>query len=889
MAQTKRAFDEVRIPLAKMTFTPDVPSAALGPNEYNDGSNVETDIRGIRSVAGESATLPDGVPGTPTFISSGFRQPQSGITNDYYFIVATVEGYWWASNGETTSATASWRDITPGAKAQFTGRIDDGTAPGAGTVLTVSSLTSGSITVGQYVSGTDGITVVPGTKILAQVSGTPGGAGVYTVSISQEIAAGTFFRSSTFNYTQAQNITEAWSGTVPIFNDEQNPPMFWPEEEGVQYPQMVAYSNLFGADIANITFVDSNTQQIAFSNVFISTGSSISGTTLTVGTVTAGSIGIGQYLSGTGVVAGTRVLNNISGTGSGSTWTLSQTQTVSSTAIVGGPYPSAPYAAGDQISIVDVNNFYNGFYVVESSTMTTINYTATPGAAYPGGGTVNPRYQWNYNPNWSSVYAKWLRLYNTPNVGNILVAGNLTATTVEGEIEIYPITVQWSQQFGLNQVPATWEPTVLNVANQLDVPLRGESLDAFPCNGQLFLCSYWDTVVFSPINYSTTTTPILGVRLFTQGRGLLSSNCWANSDKMVYGIDARDVWVFNGQDFSSLGNQRVKNWFFNELDPLYVDRVFMQTNTQKNQIEIYYPTVEAINGVPNKMLSYRYDLDIWNAPRDVNSATFATESPRWEAVPFREWTNVASTAVTGTGTGARFNISQQGSRYKAYAVQGDIVVRGSGYVVGNTVKILGTALGGTTPTNDCIIEVTGVNGSGGITNIEVPTGLANGTYTYDPGSRLVVYARGDTDRRIVEKDVGYGFINDVNGVTDPIVSVFRRDNIKILEDYSGKLLVHRIMPEANNLLDTTGVPIDPAVNIGRIGNINVTIEGANSVGQAPQASTAITMATNTDTPWTQINQNAYRVNSLVLSNSSSSTIWQCSATTWQFTQTEDDR
>lgn len=889
MAQTKRAFDEVRIPLAKMTFTPDVPSAALGPNEYNDGSNVETDVRGIRSVAGETAILPDGVPGTATFISSGYRQPQAGVTNDYYFIVATTQGYWWASNGETTSATSSWRDITPGAKATFTGSIDDGTAPGAGTVLTVSSLTSGSITVGQYVSGTGTITVVPGTQVLAQVSGTPGGAGVYTVSISQELPAGSTFRSSTFNYSQAQNITEAWSGTVPIFNDEQNPPFFWPEEEGVQYPQMVLYSNLFGADIGNIAFVDATTQQITFDNIFTSTGSSIAGTTLTVGTLATGTIAIGQYISGTGVTVGTRVLNNISGTGSGSTWLLSTSQTVASTAITGGPYASAPYAAGDQISIVDINNFYDGFYVVVSSTMTTINYTASPGAAYPGGGTVNPRYQWNYDPNWSSVYAKWMRLYNTPNVGNILVAGNLTATTVEGDILHEPVTVIWSQQFGQNQVPATWEPTVLNVANALDVPLRGESLDAFPCNGQLFLCSYWDTVVFSPINYSTTTTPILGVRLFTQGRGLLSSNCWANSDKMVYGIDARDVWVFNGQDFSSLGNQRVKNWFYNELDPLYIDRVFMQSNTQKNQIEIYYPTVEAIDGVPNKMLSYRYDLDIWNAPRDVNSATFATETPRWDAVPNLNWANVASTAVTGTGTGARFNINQQGSRYKAYALDGDITVAGSGYVVGNQVKVLGTALGGTTPANDCFMTVVSVNGTGGITDFTVPTGLATGTFVYDEGSRLVVYARGDLNVRIVEKDVGYSFLNDVNGVNDPIVSVFRRDNIKILEDYSGKLLVHRIMPEANNLLDTTGVPIDPAVNTDRIGNIQVTIEGANSVGQAPQASTAITMATNTDTPWTQINQNAYRVNSLILSNSSNSTIWQCSATTWQFTQTEDDR
>jgi len=49
--QINSDYNEVRIPFAKMTFTPDVPSTALAPNEYNDGQNVETDVRGIRSMS----------------------------------------------------------------------------------------------------------------------------------------------------------------------------------------------------------------------------------------------------------------------------------------------------------------------------------------------------------------------------------------------------------------------------------------------------------------------------------------------------------------------------------------------------------------------------------------------------------------------------------------------------------------------------------------------------------------------------------------------------------------------------------------------------------------------------------------------------------------------
>jgi hypothetical protein len=700
--QIKNPLDEVRIPFAKMTFTPDVPSTALAPNEYNVGLNVETDVRGIRSVAGEEEIF-DALDGTPTYISSGFR-----ADTNFWFIVATTEGKWWATYDGV------WQDITP--------------------------------------------------------------------------AGGDFTQ-----YSQNTNITEAWNGTVPFFNDTFNPPMVWLDGDAT----LTLYSNLLPTSIANITYYSPTEQQITFANTFTSTGSSISGTTLTIGSILfPQSVKVGQFLSGTGVAPGTKVTGSIAGFGSGSTWTVNISQTVASTTIDGGPYATTPYAAGDRIVISGVNGDYDGTFVVSSSSIFGIIYQAVPNAGYPGPnrGTVAPLYSWNYDPNWSSYTANFMRMYSTPNVGSILVAGNLTAVNnTTAAIEEYPVTIQWSQAFGLNQAPLTWQPTITNVANQLEVPLRGPALDAFPSNGQFFLCSYWDTVVFSPINYSTTSAPILGVRLYNQGRGLLSSNCWANTDKLVYGVDARDIWVFDGQDFQGIGNQRVKNWFYDQLDPAYYDRVFMESNSQKNQIEIYYPDADAVNGVPNKMISYRYDLDCWNAPRDVSSATMGCESP-------------------------------------------------------------------------------------------IYTEPAPNTWFANLGSRTVVYAQGVTDSKIIQKDIGYTLADG-----SPIASRFRRDNIKMIKDYSGKLMVHRILPEAVNIgavpfSDTDEISIIPSP-----GSISIKIEGANSVGQQPITKASQAMPLNTDNPWIQINQNAHRVNSIELSNTSTTDVWMCSATTWQFTQVEDDR
>ena len=259
-------------------------------------------------------------------------------------------------------------------------------------------------------------------------------------------------------------------------------------------------------------------------------------------------------------------------------------------------------------------------------------------------------YVWNYestlSPAVTSVTAGFVRNYCSPNVGNILIAGNLTKTFSTGTTVNYPTTIRWSQAFANTGVPATWTPTLNNIANEQEIPVRGPIIDGFFLGANFYICSYWDTAVMTPIAYQNSTAPVFGVRLFNQGRGLLNNNCWSNTDSEVYGIDSRDIWVFDGSDFAPLGNQRVKNYFFSNLNKTYSTRTFMVNNTQKNQIEIYYPDLTS-TGWCNKMLSYRYDLKVWNAPRDVDNACMGTEGPVYESGAFTYASRTVSYARGG--------------------------------------------------------------------------------------------------------------------------------------------------------------------------------------------------------------------------------------------------
>ena len=383
------AVNAIKTPFTNMTWTPDVPSSSLQPNEYNEGYNIETNTRGVNSVLGDQYILSQ-VPGTVIYVTGGFR---SGA--NFWFIVATTAGQWYGINA------AGITNLTPS-----TGYINTG-------------------------------------------------------------------------YTSSTPITDCWNGEVLFVNDNINPPMY-------------------------------------------------------------------------------------------------------------------------------------------------LLPTATEFRIY---GQAPDNYVWNYNPAWSNLTAGWLRLYNSPNLGSLLIAGNLSY--VEGGTQYnLPNTVRWSQNFGLNSGPTTWAPTLVNVANELEIPIRGVAVDGFPLNGNFYVCSYWDTVVFSPIAYQSSTAPSFGIKLVNQGRGLINENCWSNVDNTVYGIDARDIWSFDGGQFKAIGNQRVKDYFYRNLNKNYTDQIFMQHNSSKYQIEIYYPDLTS-TGYCNQMISYRYDLDAWQPPRQVTQASQSTESPIW--------------------------------------------------------------------------------------------------------------------------------------------------------------------------------------------------------------------------------------------------------------------
>jgi len=122
------------------------------------------------------------------------------------------------------------------------------------------------------------------------------------------------------------------------------------------------------------------------------------------------------------------------------------------------------------------------------------------------------------------------------------------------------------------------------------------------------------------------------------------------------------------------------------------------------------------------------------------------------------YTGISGTALTGAGIGATFTIVTNKFNYSA-----SIVSSGNSYAVGDTIRILGTSVGGTAPANNILIKVTSIVG---------------GT-TVGPIAAVVVSG----DAKIYWKSIAYIPVDSSgsnSGLDNQgVISIYKKDNNNI--------------------------------------------------------------------------------------------------------------
>jgi hypothetical protein len=186
-----------------------------------DGSNSTPDLRGkfvigagatAASVTGKAgASVTGSISGTTLTISAvasgGLVSVGDIVSHASILETAAITGL-----GTGTGGTGTYTLTYTGSTSSFTGSI-------SGTTLTVTAVASGTIITGQVLTGNS---ATAGTTISSQLTGTTGGIGTYTVSISQTRASGDFTGTYTLASTTLSilstimTVTAVASGTLSI-------------------------------------------------------------------------------------------------------------------------------------------------------------------------------------------------------------------------------------------------------------------------------------------------------------------------------------------------------------------------------------------------------------------------------------------------------------------------------------------------------------------------------------------------------------------------------------------------------------------------------------------------------------------------------------------------
>jgi hypothetical protein len=258
----------------------------------------------IGAVSGSTVTIANGLTTIVYCDGAGFYSGVSGFSGNQ-----TVSGNLSVTGNATVAGTlavtgpfaAAGGALSAYYNSSFTGKIDNGSGS-AGTTLTVSAVASGYLAIGQTITGTG---VTSGTEIIAFVSGTSGGVGVYTVNKSQLVAT-------------AVSMTGGLGATAVTAANNDN-------SINIATTAFVqsAFSTTTAATATNAQNVVGTTNTAVFT-------AGITTTNMTVASVTSGTIYLGQTITGTGVTAGTTIVSQTSGTtGGAGVYVVSVSQSVS--------------------------------------------------------------------------------------------------------------------------------------------------------------------------------------------------------------------------------------------------------------------------------------------------------------------------------------------------------------------------------------------------------------------------------------------------------------------------------------------------------------------------------------------------------------------------------
>jgi len=211
--------------------------------------------------------------------------------------------------------------------------------------------------------------------------------------------------------------------------------------------------------------------------------------------------------------------------------------------------------------------------------------------------------------------------------GDLLVAGNLTEKDGSNTVRRLSGVVRTSDVAVAGSIPNNWNPfeSGVNTSDEFTLAETSVIKDMKPLQGNMYIFSN-DSIhmmkLTGNINLPVAFTSV------TDEYGCLTNGGVIEYDGKLFVIGRNDIYLFAGNpgDIQSLADQRVRRYFFDNLNPTYEQQLFTILNHRENEIWICYPTLASLGGECDEALIWNYRDNTWTM-RDLNSVTSGDVGP----------------------------------------------------------------------------------------------------------------------------------------------------------------------------------------------------------------------------------------------------------------------
>jgi hypothetical protein len=189
-------------------------------------------------------------------------------------------------------------------------------------------------------------------------------------------------------------------------------------------------------------------------------------------------------------------------------------------------------------------------------------------------------------------------------------SGNITAITPNANITRLPSAIRISSIASPGEIPQLWDPSASGSkpADEFELSSTAPIQDILELQGTAIV--YTSNSIHS-IQIDSRNN--VNVQNITKSQGLLSTGLVAEFEGKHLVVGSDDIYTFSGSSSSiqTVAENRIKDYFFNNLNPGYIDNCFVATDKMTAEVKIFFPNKESFSGKCNEYLAWNYKNNTW--------------------------------------------------------------------------------------------------------------------------------------------------------------------------------------------------------------------------------------------------------------------------------------